>query len=167
MKDQFDAGRLRQGFARQIVLRGPEAAGDEDELARPAAMRKASMLASRSSATVVCQPTGTPISARRRLSHWLLVSRFWPLVISLPMEMISLFIDGVSFCPISPMSPKSMGPMGLIRLIGRRNPCMETIKIILMEVAAAIVYGILHDQITARVCVEYFTIGHGPADFPS
>ena len=39
---------------------------------------------------------------------------------------------------------------------------METIKIILMEVAAAIVYGILHDQITARVCVEYFTIGHAP-----
>src|SRR5438128_923778 len=30
-----------------------------------------------------------PISARRRESHWLLVSRFWPLVISLPIEMIS------------------------------------------------------------------------------
>jgi hypothetical protein len=39
---------------------------------------------------------------------------------------------------------------------------METIKIILMGVAAAILYGILHDQITARVCVEYFTIGHPP-----
>jgi hypothetical protein len=25
---------------------------------------------------------------------------------------------------------------------------------------AAIAYGIVHDQITARVCVEYFTIGH-------
>ncbi|HEV3256487.1 MAG TPA: hypothetical protein VG013_06395, partial [Gemmataceae bacterium] len=23
-------------------------------------------------------------------------------------------------------------------------------------------YGILHDQVTARVCVEYFTIGHPP-----
>jgi hypothetical protein len=39
---------------------------------------------------------------------------------------------------------------------------VETIKIILLGVAAAIVYGILHDQITARVCVEYFTIGHAP-----
>ena len=39
---------------------------------------------------------------------------------------------------------------------------METIKIILLGVAAAIVYGVLHDQITARVCVEYFTIGHPP-----
>jgi hypothetical protein len=39
---------------------------------------------------------------------------------------------------------------------------METIKIILLAVATAIVYGILHDQITARVCVEYFTIGHPP-----
>ncbi len=39
---------------------------------------------------------------------------------------------------------------------------METIKIIVLAVAAAIVYGILHDQITARVCVEYFTIGHRP-----
>jgi hypothetical protein len=39
---------------------------------------------------------------------------------------------------------------------------METIKIILMGVAAAILYGVLHDQITARVCVEYFTIGHAP-----
>jgi hypothetical protein len=27
---------------------------------------------------------------------------------------------------------------------------------------AAIVYGILHDQVTARDCVEYFTIGHPP-----
>jgi len=24
------------------------------------------------------------------------------------------------------------------------------------------VYGIVHDQITARICVEYFTIGHAP-----
>lgn len=27
---------------------------------------------------------------------------------------------------------------------------------------AAIFYGIIHDQVTARVCVEYFTIGHPP-----
>lgn len=33
-------------------------------------------------------------------------------------------------------------------------------RIVLLCVVAAIAYGILHDQITARVCVEYFTIGH-------
>lgn len=39
---------------------------------------------------------------------------------------------------------------------------METIKIVALAVAAAVIYGVLHDQITARVCVEYFTIGHPP-----
>lgn len=38
----------------------------------------------------------------------------------------------------------------------------ETLKIILLSVGAAILYGILHDQITARICVEYFTIFHPP-----
>jgi len=41
---------------------------------------------------------------------------------------------------------------------------MTSLKIIGLCVAAAMVYGILHDQVTARVCVEYFTIGH-PAIF--
>src|SRR5947199_10373702 len=36
--------------------------------------------------------------------------------------------------------------------------------IILLCIAGAVVYGIIHDQITARICVEYFTIGH-PAIF--
>jgi len=39
---------------------------------------------------------------------------------------------------------------------------MESLKIILLSILAAIIYGILHDQVTARVCVEYFTIGHPP-----
>jgi hypothetical protein len=39
---------------------------------------------------------------------------------------------------------------------------MESLKIILLCIVAAMVYGILHDQVTARVCVEYFTIGHPP-----
>src|SRR5262245_58028888 len=34
--------------------------------------------------------------------------------------------------------------------------------IVLLGVFAAVLYGILHDQVTARVCVEYFTIGHPP-----
>ena len=37
---------------------------------------------------------------------------------------------------------------------------MQTILIILMCVLAAVCYGVLQDQVTARVCVEYFTIGH-------
>jgi hypothetical protein len=39
---------------------------------------------------------------------------------------------------------------------------MQSLKIIFLCITAAIVYGILHDQVTARVCVEYFTIGHPP-----
>lgn len=31
-----------------------------------------------------------------------------------------------------------------------------------MSITAAVAYGIVHDQITARVCVEYFTVGHPP-----
>jgi len=32
--------------------------------------------------------------------------------------------------------------------------------VIALAVAAAVLYGVLHDQVTARVCIEYFTIGH-------
>jgi hypothetical protein len=63
--------------------------------------------------------------------------------------MISLFIDDYPF-RLSPHYRKV------------RSRRMETIKITLLGVAAAILYGILHDQITVRVCVEYFTIGHPP-----
>lgn len=40
---------------------------------------------------------------------------------------------------------------------------MQSLTIIFTSIAAAIVYGIVHDQVTARICVEYFTIGHPPA----
>lgn len=43
---------------------------------------------------------------------------------------------------------------------------MRFVAIIALALVAAIGYGILHDQITARVCVEYFTIGH-PRIFPT
>lgn len=36
------------------------------------------------------------------------------------------------------------------------------LKIALGCTLAACLYGIVHDQITARICVEYFTIGHPP-----
>jgi hypothetical protein len=37
---------------------------------------------------------------------------------------------------------------------------MEALKIIAMCLFAGSVYGILHDQVTARVCLEYFTVFH-------
>jgi hypothetical protein len=39
---------------------------------------------------------------------------------------------------------------------------MNKTKVILACVLAAIAYGIVHDQITARLCVEYFTVAHPP-----
>lgn len=39
---------------------------------------------------------------------------------------------------------------------------METLKIAIICVAAAVLYGIVHDQFTARICVEYFTLFHPP-----
>jgi len=39
---------------------------------------------------------------------------------------------------------------------------MEILKIVGLCILSAIFYGVLHDQVTARVCVEYFTIGHPP-----
>ena len=37
---------------------------------------------------------------------------------------------------------------------------MAALRVIALGLGASILYGILHDQVTARVCVEYFTIGH-------
>lgn len=39
---------------------------------------------------------------------------------------------------------------------------MPTLRIILLCTLAAILFGILHDQITARICVQYFTVAHPP-----
>ena len=38
--------------------------------------------------------------------------------------------------------------------------CRSYAAILSLCVLAACSYGILHDQITARLCVEYFTVGH-------
>lgn len=43
---------------------------------------------------------------------------------------------------------------------------LEAAKIVAFSGLAAIIYGILHDQVTAHVCVEYFTIAHPPV-FPT
>ena len=39
---------------------------------------------------------------------------------------------------------------------------MRAVEIILLCTLAAIAYGIVHDEITAHRCVEYFTVGHPP-----
>jgi hypothetical protein len=39
---------------------------------------------------------------------------------------------------------------------------MQWFSILLLSVAMCVVYGIVHDQVTARICVEYFTVGHPP-----
>ena len=39
---------------------------------------------------------------------------------------------------------------------------MNKTKIILACLFAAVAYGIVHDQITAHLCVEYFTVAHPP-----
>jgi hypothetical protein len=39
---------------------------------------------------------------------------------------------------------------------------MAKLTITLLSIVAAVAYGIVHDQITARLCVEYFTVAHPP-----
>jgi len=39
---------------------------------------------------------------------------------------------------------------------------MQFLLIVGLCTVSAMAYGILHDQVTARVCVEYFTVGHPP-----
>jgi hypothetical protein len=39
---------------------------------------------------------------------------------------------------------------------------MEALKIAITCLVAAVIYGVIHDQVTARICVEYFTIFHPP-----
>jgi hypothetical protein len=39
---------------------------------------------------------------------------------------------------------------------------MQSTRIFLLCIGMAVTYGILHDQITARVCLEYFTVAHPP-----
>lgn len=43
---------------------------------------------------------------------------------------------------------------------------MQVLLIFALSVAAAVLYGLVHDQVTVRVCLEYFTIGHPPV-FPT
>lgn len=46
---------------------------------------------------------------------------------------------------------KRSGPPGLV-----------FIQILLLCIGLAVVFGVLHDQVTARICIEYFTVTHPP-----
>ena len=39
---------------------------------------------------------------------------------------------------------------------------VESLKIVLTCIVASIFYGVIHDQFTARICLEYFTVFHPP-----
>jgi hypothetical protein len=43
-----------------------------------------------------------------------------------------------------------------------KTASMEALKIATTCVVAAVLYGIVHDQFTARICIEYFTVFHPP-----
>jgi len=43
---------------------------------------------------------------------------------------------------------------------------MQAFRIVLTCIVAAVVYGIVHDQFTAHICVEYFSVFHPPV-FPT
>ncbi len=50
----------------------------------------------------------------------------------------------------------------MVKGVGR----YEALKIVIFATVMAIVYGIIHDQFTAHLSVEYFTIAHPPV-FPT
>ena len=43
---------------------------------------------------------------------------------------------------------------------------MQKTKIVVFSIVAVVAYGIIHDQITVRLCLEYFTVAHPPL-FPT
>lgn len=43
---------------------------------------------------------------------------------------------------------------------------IQALRIVFACIVAAVIYGVLHDMITAHMCVEYFTVAH-PFVFPS
>ncbi len=43
---------------------------------------------------------------------------------------------------------------------------MQKAKIVVFSIVAVVAYGIIHDQITVRLCLEYFTVAHPPL-FPT
>lgn len=55
------------------------------------------------------------------------------------------------------MKPSTRMPSHIARFLAGLG---AAVQIVLLGVGAAVAYGILQDQVTAHLCVEYFTIGH-------
>jgi hypothetical protein len=63
---------------------------------------------------------------------------------------------------VSSTAAEQIGLYSNVDQVPADTSVMQFVAIILLCVVAAVAYGIIHDQITARICVEYFTIGHPP-----
>lgn len=44
----------------------------------------------------------------------------------------------------------------------RETERLQKARIVLLCIVAACVYGVLHDEVTVRICPEYFTVAHPP-----
>lgn len=53
-----------------------------------------------------------------------------------------------------------MGAKSSSTITPSRTHFVEAAKIVLLAIGAAILYGIVHDQVTIRMCPEYFTVAH-------
>ncbi len=63
-------------------------------------------------------------------------------------------------CASHPFFVRSMRPAS------EHSRTTKRLQIVLLSVLAACSYGVIHDQITARICLEYFTVAHPPL-FPT
>ena len=82
------------------------------------------------------------------------------------LSFVLAMILGMIFLKERP-SGTTLAGAGLI--VAGRSPhpekmMLKSLFIVMLCIFAAIGYGIVHDKITAHLCVEYFTIGH-PPDF--
>ncbi len=44
----------------------------------------------------------------------------------------------------------------------RQSRFLKSAQIILLSIVAACAYGVIHDEVTVRLCLEYFSIAHPP-----
>ncbi len=48
----------------------------------------------------------------------------------------------------------------MVTISSKFSPMYQKAQVILLTMVAAIAYGVLHDEVTAHLCIEYFTAGH-------
>jgi hypothetical protein len=77
-------------------------------------------------------------------------------------ELFALSISKASLVLANASQLRILSALERMRPPAWQGAVMEALKIIVLCIVSAMLYGISHDQVTARVCVEYFTIGHPP-----